>query len=59
MRKHEGKRPLVRPRHGWDDNVNVDVQEMGWVGMYWINPVDGKDSCCEQGNKHYGYIKCG
>ena len=44
MRKHKGKRRLVRPRHGWKDNVNMDLQEMGRVGVYWINPVDGKDS---------------
>jgi len=25
----EGKRPLGRPRHRWDDNIKVDLQEVG------------------------------
>jgi len=28
--KPEGKRPLARPRHGWDDNIKTDLHEMGW-----------------------------
>jgi hypothetical protein len=28
--KPEGKRPLGRPEHKWDDNVQMDLQEMGW-----------------------------
>jgi hypothetical protein len=27
--KLEGKRPLVKPRHGWEDNVKMDVREKG------------------------------
>jgi len=31
--KPEGKRPVGRPRHRWEDNINVDVQEVGvWNG---------------------------
>jgi hypothetical protein len=26
----DGKRPLGRPQHGWDDNTKVNIQEMGW-----------------------------
>jgi hypothetical protein len=26
--KPEGKRPLVRPRHRWDDNIKMDLQEV-------------------------------
>ena len=29
VRKPEGKRPLVRPRHGWEVNVKMDLKEMG------------------------------
>ena len=25
-----GKRPLVRPRHRWQDNVKMDIQEVEW-----------------------------
>jgi len=28
--KPEGKRPLGKPRHTWEDNMKVDLQEMGW-----------------------------
>jgi hypothetical protein len=27
--KPEGKRPLGRPRHRWEDNINMDLQEVG------------------------------
>jgi hypothetical protein len=30
--KSEGHRPLGRPRHGWDDNINMGLQEVGCVG---------------------------
>jgi hypothetical protein len=26
----EGRRPLGRPRHGWEDNIKTDLQEVGW-----------------------------
>ena len=26
--KHEGKRPLGRPRHRWEDNIKMDLQEV-------------------------------
>jgi hypothetical protein len=34
--KPEGKRPLVRPRHRWEDNIRMDLQEVGCGGMDWI-----------------------
>jgi len=33
--KPEGKRPLGRPRHRWEDNIKMDLQEVGcgaWTG---------------------------
>jgi hypothetical protein len=30
--KPEGKRPLVRPRHRWEDNIKMDLQEVGCRG---------------------------
>jgi len=33
----EGKRPIGSRRHEWEDNIKKDIQEMGWVGMKWIN----------------------
>jgi hypothetical protein len=34
--KPEGKRPLRRLRHRREDNIKMDLQEMGWGGMDWI-----------------------
>jgi len=34
--KPEGKRPLARPRRRWEDNIKMDLQEVGCVGMDWI-----------------------
>jgi len=31
--KPEGKRPLGRPRRGWDDKIKMDLQEVGCGGM--------------------------
>jgi hypothetical protein len=32
----EGKRPLGRPRHSWDDNIKTDLREKGIGGANWI-----------------------
>ena len=32
-----GKRPLGRLRHRWEDNVKMDLQEVGFAGMDWID----------------------
>ena len=32
--KPEGKRPLGRPRSRWEDNIKVDLQEVGWWGVW-------------------------
>jgi hypothetical protein len=34
--KPEGKRPLVRTRLRWEDNIKMDLQEVGCEGMDWI-----------------------
>jgi len=30
VEKPEGKRPLGRPRYIWEDNIKMDLQEVGW-----------------------------
>jgi len=35
--KPEGKKPLGRPRRSWEDNIKMDVQEVGCEGMDWID----------------------
>jgi hypothetical protein len=37
--KPEGRRPLVRPRRRWDDNIKMDLQEVGFGG-YALNRDD-------------------
>jgi hypothetical protein len=32
----EGKRRFVRPRHRWEDNIKLDLQEVRCGGMDWI-----------------------
>jgi len=41
--KPEGKRPLGRPRHRWEDNIKMDHQEVGCGGMDWIELGQGRD----------------
>ena len=36
MRKPERKRPLGKPKRRWEDNIKVDLQEVGCGGMDWI-----------------------
>jgi hypothetical protein len=35
--KPEGKRPLGRPRRLWVDNFKMDLREIEWDGMDWID----------------------
>jgi hypothetical protein len=39
----EGRRPLGRPRCRWEDNIKMDLQEAGWVGMNWIELAQDRD----------------
>jgi hypothetical protein len=39
----EGKRPLGRPGLRWDDNIKMDLGEMGWGGMDWIDLAQDRD----------------
>ena len=41
--KPEGKRPLGRPRRRWDDNIMMDLQEVGFEGMVWIDVAQNRD----------------
>jgi hypothetical protein len=33
----EGKRPLGRPRRRWEDNIKLDLREIGIDGANWIH----------------------
>jgi len=39
----ERKRSLGRPRSRWEDNINMDLQEVGCGGMDWIELVQNRD----------------
>jgi hypothetical protein len=41
--KPEGKRPLERPRLRWEDNIKMDLQEVGCGGVGWIERAQGRD----------------
>jgi hypothetical protein len=50
----EGRRLLGRPRRRWEDNIGMDIQEVGWEGA-GQGQVAG---CCEYGDEPSGSIKC-
>jgi len=41
--KPEGKRPLGRTRHRWEDNIKMDLQEVGCWAMDWIKLAQDRD----------------
>ena len=41
--KPEGKRSLGRPRRRWEDNIKMDLQEVGREGMDWIELAQDRD----------------
>ena len=42
--KVEGKRPLGRPRHRWEDNIKMDLKEVGCGCKDWIELPKDRDS---------------
>jgi hypothetical protein len=43
--KPERKRPLGRPRCSCMDNIKMDLKEIGWEGMDWIDLTEDRDQC--------------
>ena len=43
VRKPGRKRPLGRPRRRWEDNINLNLQEVGYGGMDWIELAQDRD----------------
>jgi len=41
--KPKGKRPLGRPRRRWEDNIKIDLQEVGCRDMDWIEMARDRD----------------
>jgi len=43
VRKPERKKPLERSRRRWEDNLRIDLMEIGWEGMNWIHLAQDRD----------------
>jgi hypothetical protein len=41
--KPEGKRPLGRPRRRLVDNIEIDLREIGWDGVGWVDLAQDRD----------------
>jgi hypothetical protein len=57
----EEGRALGRPRRRWEDNIKMDLQEVGW-GMHWIELAHNRGqvaNSCECGNESSVSIKYG
>jgi hypothetical protein len=50
MRNPERKRPLGRPRGFWEDTIKMDLREMVWGGMDWIDLAHDRDQWRALGN---------
>ena len=62
MGKPEGKKSPERSRRRWEDNIKMDLQEVGCGGMDWIELYQDRDrlvDICECGNENLGSLKCG
>jgi hypothetical protein len=54
MGKHEGERALGRPKHRWEADIKMDLQELGWgawTRLIWLRRGAGGKLCL-------GSIKC-
>ena len=54
----EGMRPPRRSEHRWGDNIKMDLPEVGYGGMDWVDLAQDRDRC-ECGNEPSGSTKYG
>jgi hypothetical protein len=60
--KAEGERPRGIPRRRWEDDIKMDLQEVGCGGMDWMDLAQDRGQVVdiyERGNETSGSIKCG
>jgi hypothetical protein len=41
--KPEGKRPVGRPRHRWENGIRMDLRETGWGSVEWIQLAQDRE----------------
>jgi hypothetical protein len=41
--KPDGRRPLGRPRRRWENNIKIDLWEIGFAAVVWIHPNQDRD----------------
>jgi hypothetical protein len=41
--KPEGRRPLRKPRHRWEGNIKMDLREVGWGCVNWMELAQDRD----------------
>jgi hypothetical protein len=41
--KPGGKRPPRRPRRRWEDNIRMDLREVGWEDVDWMHLAENRD----------------
>ena len=51
--KPQGKRSLGRPRHKWEDNIKMDLQEVRWGRGDWIELAQDRDGW----RSHVGMVR--
>jgi hypothetical protein len=56
--KPEGRRPLGRPRSRWVDNIKIDLREIVWDGMDWVDLAQDRDQWRALVNTVRGSLKC-
>ena len=59
--KPEGKKPLGRPRRRWEDNIKMDLQEVGGVCEDWMELAQDRDRwrALVSTVMNFGFQKCG
>jgi len=54
------KRQLKTPRCRWENNIRMDLMEIGWEDVDWMHLGHSKGTvagCCEHGNEPLGFMK--
>jgi hypothetical protein len=57
VKEPEGRSPLGRPLHMWEDNIRMKLRQTVWNGADWMHLAHDRDQCCEHCNEHSGSIK--